>query len=226
MTLSCAISGVLGIRATEIAISGDFSKISDLFMKYGRMQFIVLGFPLLVFLTFGQLFINLWLGETFNEAYWMGCFILVPMTIDLVQNIIFSVMQVRNEYGFRAKLYVIMAIINVILSIPAAKLYGGVGCSFVTGFILLIGNGLCLNIYFFRRMKLDVIIFWKELFHMCMPLFLMMGVGIGIQEIFIIPTLVVFGIIIFCYAILYALLMWKFVLNVYEKNIFINMLNR
>lgn len=226
MTLSCAISGVLGIRATEIAITGTMKDISNLFIKYGRIQLIVLGFPLISFLTFGQLFIELWLGKVFIEAYWIGCIILIPMTIDLVQNVIFSVMQVRNQYGFRAKLYTIMAIANIVLAIPAAKIYGGIGCSFITGIILLIGNGFCLNIYFFKKMKLDVSEYWKQLSQIGIVLCIIASISIIFQNLFVIPSLFTFGIVAFFYGILYGILIWKFALNTYEKNMFMSMLKR
>ena len=70
----------------------------------------------------------------------------MPFTIDLIQNIGLSILQARNEYNFRAKVYFCMGIFNLCLAIPLAKMYGGIGCAFATDLSMFIGNGLVIGI--------------------------------------------------------------------------------
>jgi uncharacterized membrane protein len=67
--------------------------------------------------------------------------IILPFTIDLIQNIGLTIMQAKHLYGYRAKVYLLIAVINVALAIPLGLKYGGIGCAIATGLSMIIGNG-------------------------------------------------------------------------------------
>ena len=70
MSFSTAISGVLLPRVTAMVSQGDNKKaVSDLFIKTGRIQYIVLVYILTGFILFGKQFIILWAGEDYVESY-------------------------------------------------------------------------------------------------------------------------------------------------------------
>ena len=59
--------------------------------------------------------------------------------------------------------YLLMALGNLLVSIPLTKSYGAVGAAAGTGLSMIIGNGLIMNIYNHRKVGLDMVYFWKEI---------------------------------------------------------------
>lgn len=98
----------------------------------------------------------------------MTLLIIIPFTIDLIQNIGLSILQAQNHYDFRAKVYFGIGILNLILAIPLGMKYGGIGCAFSTGFSMFIGNGLVMNWYYSSVTGLQIKEFWKQIikFHL------------------------------------------------------------
>ena len=68
--LSTAISGVLMPRITSMVTRETPSEeFSDLFIKVGRLQFLVVSFIVSAFVVFGRQFLALWVGVGYEEAY-------------------------------------------------------------------------------------------------------------------------------------------------------------
>lgn len=104
--LSTAISGVYLPHVTAmIAKKASVTELSALFSKIGRAQYFLLLLVLTGFIIFGRQFIQLWAGSGFESAYWMTLLIIVPFTIELIQNVGLSILQGMNQYTFRAKVY-------------------------------------------------------------------------------------------------------------------------
>ncbi|WP_417130422.1 oligosaccharide flippase family protein, partial [Parabacteroides faecis] len=159
---STAISGLFLPKVTAMVTRNEDSKvISDLFIRTGRIQFIVIAFVLAGFIIFGRQFIQLWAGEGYENAYWISLLFFIPLTVPLIQNLGITILQARNEMKFRSILYVIIAIASLGLSIPMAKSYGGIGCAFATALALTAGQVVVMNIYYQRKQGIDIIKFWK-----------------------------------------------------------------
>lgn len=164
MQLSSVISGVFVPRMTMlISLRENIGKITHLFIRVGNYQFIVLSFVLSGFVLFGKEFIIIWAGIDFLEAYYITLIILFPFTIDLIQNIGLSIMQAKNNYGFRARIYVCIGLLNLILAYILCPIYAGLGCAIATGLSMLIGNGIIMNIYYHKILKINMISFWIKI---------------------------------------------------------------
>lgn len=110
MALSNAISGVYLPHITEmVARKEPVQKLSGLFIQIGRWQYFLLGLVATGFIIFGKQFIQIWAGDGFEDAYWITLLIIIPFTIDLIQNIGLSILQAQNHYDFRAKVYLALA---------------------------------------------------------------------------------------------------------------------
>lgn len=164
MSLSTAISGVYLPHITEmVAKNSPISNLSALFIRIGRLQYFLLALVASGFVIFGQQFIQFWAGDSFGDAYLITLLIIIPFTVDLIQNIGLAIMQAQNKYDFRAKVYFVMGIFNLCLAIPLAIKYGGIGCAFATGLAMFLGNGLIMNWYYYKITKLDILRFWREI---------------------------------------------------------------
>lgn len=216
--LALAISGVyLPHVTTMIAKRTSIMEISALFSRIGRVQYFLLLLVLTGFIIFGQQFIQLWAGKDFLPAYWMILLIIVPFTIELIQNVGLSILQGMNQYTFRAKVYLGMGIINLILAIPLGEYWGGIGCAFATGFCMLVGNGLIMNWYYAKVIGLHIKYFWQQIGNITLIGFLCLLIGILLNTCLPSDSILLFAGKIVVYTLIYVGCMWKLAMNSDEK---------
>ncbi len=224
---STSISGVLLPRITMmVANNCSNDELSQQMIKFGRIQYVVMSYILSGFILFGQAFITIWAGLKYSDAYYIVLLVMVPITIPLIQNVGISILQAKNMNSFRSVVYVTIAIINVVVSIPLAKVWGGLGCALATGVSLLIGNVIIINIYYHRHIGLNILLFWRNIIKMSMPVVVSLLCGYGINYFSIYNNLPVLVLKIVLFSIVYLCLMWFFGLNQYEKNLFLSPLKK
>ena len=218
MALSLAISGVYLPHITEmIAKREPIQKISELFIQIGRWQYFLLAAVASGFIVFGRQFIEIWAGYGFEEAYWITLLIIIPFTVDLIQNIGLAVLQAQNKYDFRARVYFCMGIFNLCLAIPLGLKYGGIGCAFATGLSMFIGNGLIMNWYYLKIMGLNIALFWKNISKISIGVIIITIVAYAVNTVIFSLNIFVFVIKLIIYTSIYVLVMYKLFMNVEEK---------
>ena len=218
---STAISSVFLPRVTSMITRGASEKeVSDLFIKTGRIQYLMMAFILVSFILFGRPFINLWAGFSYLEAYEITLLFFVPVTVPLIQNLGITILMARNQMKFRCVSYVIIAIASLFLSIPLAKLYGGIGCAIATAFALIIGQIIIMNIYYKRVIHLDILLFWREIGKMSITPLLMGMSGYCILSWIEIDSILVFLLSALIFTLIYWTLIWRNGMNAYEQNLF------
>ncbi|WP_144787193.1 oligosaccharide flippase family protein [Lysinibacillus fusiformis] len=162
MSLALAISGLFLPRISMLVTKEDgLLEINQLFIKVGAIQFLVVGYILGGFFLFGKEFLLLWLGKDFMAIYAIVLIIMVPFSIDLIQNLGINVLKAKNLFKFRTILLMIVAVVNIIVSIPAIYFYGKMGTAIITACSLLIGNVVIMNIYYYKKIGLDILGFWR-----------------------------------------------------------------
>lgn len=217
MNLSTAISGVLFPRINKMVVERKFNELSNMFIKIGRIQYILLGLISSGFIIFGEEFIYLWLGKGYTEVYKIALWIMIPLTIPLIQTIGLAIIQARNMHQFRSIVYFFIAILNVITSIALVKEYGAVGCAIATGISFIFGNIIIMNIYYWKKVDINIPLFWKNILKMSVPIIVTMIVGTILNKFisnYSITTFIMKGAI---YVGIYILLMWLLALNLEEK---------
>lgn len=222
MSFSTAISGVFLPKITAMVTKENNEKaISDLFIRTGRIQYIIMAFILTGFIVFGKPFIFLWAGPDYGDAYKIALCFFIPLTVPLIQNLGITILQARNQMKFRSILYVIIAIFSLVVSIYLAKKYGGMGCAIGTALALTVGQIIVMNIYYYKRIHIDIILFWKEIGRMSIsPIILgfIFSCILGVCEIDSILELII-GILVF--SLIYIPLFWLTGMNFYERELFI-----
>ena len=111
-----------------------------------------------------------------------------------------------------------VAIFNVIISVPLAKMYGGIGSAIGTAISFAIGHILIMNIYYHKEIHINIIKFLKEVLKMSVPVVLTFGIGMIFYDKINQSTIMAYVIEIGLYTIMYCLAMWNFGMNEYEKN--------
>lgn len=169
--LGFAVSSVFMPKVSELwHADHDMGAISVLFVKVSRVALYPLLAVLLGFIVFGQDFIRLWAGDGYGAAYWVAILEMAPFTIDVAQNIGLTILQVMDRYGFRAKMYLVAAILNIALTIVLAREFGIVGAAAASGIAILVSSGIVLNWYYQARVGLDMGLWWKSVLREILPL--------------------------------------------------------
>lgn len=221
LSFSTAISGVLLPKITQMeerkATDKDFT---NLFIKIGRLQYIIMALIITGFVLFGKEFMTLWQGKEYIQSYYIACILMIPVTIPLIQNAGISILQAKNKHKFRTIVFLIIAIINVCVSIPLAKQYEGVGTAIGTACSLILGQIIIMNIYYYKKIHIDIPKFWKEIFIMTFPIVMTIGVGILLNKILIANSYLLLFIKIGIYTFIYSIAIYKFGMNDEEKKLF------
>lgn len=218
ISFSTAVSGVLFPKVNRMIVEGKDKELSDFFIKIGRLQYILLGLISSGFILFGKDFIRFWLGEGYVEAYTIAIWTMIPLTVPLIQNLGIAIVQAKNKHQFRSVVYFFIALINVVTSIFLVKKYGSVGCAIATGISFIIGNIIVMNIYYYKKINLDIPLFWKNILKMSCPIGVTMIFGILLNTYSPALTIMNYSLKIILYIVVYAGGLWFFGMNEYEKN--------
>lgn len=198
----------------------NINQISDLFIKVGRIAFILTFLVLSGFVIFGQQFIVIWVGEDFLPAYGWALIVMVPYTIDIIQHLGLTIMKVMDLFKFRAKVYFLSAVLNVLLTAIMAYYWGPVGAALSTALSLLITSGFVLNWFYVKRVGMNVKAFWKNILLMLFKYTPVAGLSYAFFRLLINTNGIVgLGLGIVSYTAVYLLFGYRFVFNDYEKSL-------
>lgn len=228
VNFSTAISGVLLPRVTEMEERKASDKeFTDVFIKTGRIQYIVMALIISGFILYGREFINiLWVGPDYDQSYFIACLLMIPSTVPLIQNVGLNILQAKNKYKFRVIILLIFAVINVIISIILAQIYGGFGAAMGTAISNILGQIIFMNIFYYKYIKIDILLFWKNILKMSIPMLVAVIIAILIKQVWKINTSIVLIFQIVIYTCVYAICVWTKSMNYEEKNMIKKLLKR
>lgn len=219
-SLSTAISGLLIPRLTNMAVNNvPQEQFTALFIKIGRLQFILISFIISAFVAFGRQFIALWAGTGYEDAYYVALLTMIPVTVPLIQNTGLNILYALNKHQFRSIVYLCIAILNVILTFWWVEDFGIIGAAAATCISYVLGNILIINWYYYKRIGLDITQFWKNILKMS-PVMLLSGI---IWCLFLdkiqINNWILFFALALVYTALYFILAYFFMMNEYERDL-------
>lgn len=221
MQLSTSISGVLTPKITGMVVkNAPKEALTELFVRVGRLQFIIIALIVSGFAVFGQAFINLWAGVEYADAYWITILTMFPLCIPLIQNTGLSIVIAQNKHQFRSVVYLIIAVFNVICTYLVVPTLGYIGAALCSCIAYLLGQGIIMNVYYYKVIGIDILLFWKNIVKLAIIPSCMMVCGLIFSHFLGIVTWETFLIGVIVYSCIYAILMYRFSLNDYEKDIF------
>ena len=228
MQFSTAISSVFLPKVTAmVATNRSRKEISDLFIRTGRIQYIVLAYILSGFIIFGRQFIELWAGAGYTDAYIISLLFFIPLTVPLIQNLGITILQARNEMKFRSVLYIIIALVSLAMQIVLTRFFGGIGCAMGVSGALVVGQILIMNVYYRRRQDLDIKTFWKEISKMSIiPIVLIFSSMLVIRHFFALDSWGKLILGIAAFSLVYIPLFFRFSMTDDERNLFISMFHK
>ena len=226
MMFSTSISGVFTprihkiVNATKNNLLEQKNQLTDLFVRVGRLQFIILSLIASGIVFFGKFFIvKIWAGNDYDNSYFVALLLVIPASIALIQNLGIEIQRAENKHQFRSIAYAIMAIVNLGLSIVLCQKYGAVGSAIGTAISLVLANGFVMNIYYNRKCNIDIPLFWKNILRQSVGLIIPIGVGIAMTMFIEINSVWMFVACLITYTMVYCISMWLFGMNDYEKDL-------
>ncbi len=227
ITFSSSISSVFAPRVNRLAVSKDADgQLTDLFVRVGRIQFILLFLIASGFVVFGRYFIDFWAGDGYNDAYIIALLLILPITIPLIQNMGIEIQRAKNKHQLRSIVYFAMAVVNVAISIPLAQRYGGIGAAIGTCASYILGNGIAMNVIYQTKIGIDILSFWKSILTFIPGLIAPVAAGILIFKFVRFESLLHFGMWIIIYCAVYIISMWLLGMNDYEKDLIRGMVSK
>lgn len=227
MQFSVAISSVFLPKVTGMVAKGDNkNELSDLFIRTGRVQNILMSTILFGFMAFGRPFIKLWAGEEYSDAYIMTLLFFVSLYTPLIQNMGLTILQARNQMKFRSLSYIVIALIALGLEIWFTRIFGSIGCAIAISLALIIGQGLIMNIYYYKTQSINIPLFWREIIKMDMFPFFFSLVSYFVTSRIVVNSWFTFIICIVVYCAILLPLIFVTCLNNYEKDLILSIIKQ
>lgn len=220
MSLSTSITGVLVPKITGMVVTNTpKSEWSDLMIRIGRLQFIIIGLIISGFTVFGRDFIKMWAGPDYGDSFWVAVLTLFPLCIPLIQNTALNIVTAQNKHQFRSVMYFCIAVANAISTYLIVPYMGVIGAALCSCISYLLGQGLTMNTYYYKVVGLDIPRFWRNILRMAIVPGIMMLLGLLLLKHIAMTNWIVFFAGVVVYTIIYCVCMYIFAMNDYEKNI-------
>lgn len=217
---STSISSVFSPTVNRIvAQNGEMSDLDEVFIRIGRIQFYVVSLILIGYTIVGQEFITLWAGEEYQDAYWIGLLLMLAVFVPSFQNVGLEIQKAKNMHKARSVVYFLVSLVNVLITIPLSKMWSGIGAAAATTICMFFGTVVFMNIYYYKRVGLDIPAFWLSIFKI-LPGYIV-PVAVGLAANYFIPS--DGWLTFFCKVILimaaFVISVWIFSMNEYEKEL-------
>lgn len=221
-SLTTGITSVMAPKINNMVLSGNSGKeLTNLSIKVGRIQCYIMMLVITGFIVFGKPFIYYYAGKGFEESYWVAIIMMIPNMVPLAQTVCLNVVVAQNKHQFRSIVYLIIAIINVIGTWFLMQAMGVIGAALMTGIALVLGQGFAMNWFYKVKSGIEIERFWIEVGKSYIMPIIMCIVFCIISKYIDFYNLKLFFVGVIVYTSIYSLLLWKFTLNEYERNLFL-----
>jgi O-antigen/teichoic acid export membrane protein len=225
--LLSAVSSVFVPKVNRLVMqNNDNKELTDVFIKVGRIQFIMAYLIVSGYIFFGKPFIKLWAGQGYDTSYYVGLLLLIPATMELIQYLGIEIQRAKNMHQTRSVVYTAISIGNIIISIPLICKYGSIGAALGTTIALICGTWIFMNIYYQRKIGLNIVLFWKKILMFIPSLIPSIIVGILINKNAKISGWISLLFFIAIYVCVYSVSILFIGLNEEEKKMFFRKIHK
>lgn len=222
---SIVISDVLmpGV-VKQVATNATNKELTDHMIQIGRIKLIALALPTIGFIFIGKTFLRLWVGSTYLDAYPIALLVIIPTVAAGICDVGLYIMWAKNKHRIKSIVSLIIALVNIVLTVILVKRIGIIGAAIGTSFAYISGYNIFNNIYFQRVLGLDMFRFIKEtLRKIWIPISVTSLVAFSITKLqsnswtyLILATLSI--------TLIYGITQYIIGFNTYEKNLVRNIL--
>ncbi len=221
-TFATAINGMFMPRISKLVYEGKKeTELTDLMIRIGRIQCMLIGALCAGFIAFGKSFIvDIWNKPDFTESYICAVLLILPSFFYLPLQIANTTVIVENKVKLQSYVFIAMGVINVVLSIFLSKNYGAVGAS-ASIFVAYMVRTVLMVVIHVKVLHLKMWTFFKETFLKITPWILVsLAVGLALENFNPMSHgFLRFGLNAIIFMVFFAVIMLVFCMNSYEKNL-------
>lgn len=215
---STSISGVILPSVTNAIYNGATPRdLENMIVKYGRIQWAVLGAALGGFICLGQEFFFLWLGEGFSDCYNLALILMIPVTVPLIVNTCLAILKAKNLLFFRTVALAYSAVINIILTIIGTRIWGYYAAAIGTAISTIVGSIISLNIYYHVKLKISMTKIYFRILHKIILCIIIPTICCFLLNLCLYGSWISFLIKVVLFIGIYVVLMLVFGLNKSER---------
>ena len=226
--MSSAISNVFTPEVNRYVVQKKpISDFSVLLIRIGRVQYLLVSLVLSGFAVFGQDFLYFWAGAGYEEAYAVAMLTMVPLAVPLIQSIAFTIIKAQGTHQFRSILYSILAVANAVSTYLLIPVMGIIGAALCTCAVFVLGHGLIMNWFYYKKIGLDIPAFWLNIAKMSVvPGGMTLLGSVLVKNVLPMTSLWWFLVWVAAYTAIFCGLSWMFSMNRYEKDLVWGMLRK
>ncbi|WP_409023166.1 lipopolysaccharide biosynthesis protein (plasmid) [Enterococcus faecium] len=218
LTISTAISSVYIPQVYKVGTEHNkIEKLSQLMCQIGEIQFLIVGYLFGGFIILGTYFIQLWVGSSYDQAYFISILLIIPLIIPAIQSIGMEIIRLFNKHKVVSLVALSFSFLNILITFFFTSKIGIVGSVLGTFVTMLIVNGVFMNVYYCKVIKLNMNLFWQKMVKIAFLVFgttIICGFFTQLCPINSITVFILFGI---GYTIIYLVFASLFIFNSYDR---------
>ena len=225
-TFTSVISGMFMPQMARMIYKNDQNEsasakeITDLMIKVGRVQLVIVGVIMSIFIALGSEFVWLWLGEGFEGTYGTILLMIIPTAVIAVQGIAETFVSVTGKIKYSAYGTMVTAVCAVVGAFLFSTKYGAVGAAIGVCIGNTLGRVAIMDIFYWKHFRLDIFRFYIECFRRILGIIIITCIlTLGIQYIAGSRGWILFFIKGMISAGIYCILIWFGALNAQEKEL-------
>lgn len=184
--LSTSISNVVLPTVSVITAQSNWKNRAQAYIvSIGRIQFMLLGAAVVGFSVLGREFISLWLGQGFEDVYWIVLILMVPSLFELCVNVCLAVLRAQNKLVFRTAILVLSTVLNLIISVAGIRYFGYFSAALGTAASFTIGCLLIMNIYYYKKFGFNMFAIYRGVIKGTWMCLILAGAGIAVSSCYL-----------------------------------------
>lgn len=168
-TFAFAINGLFLPTVARYEQEEKEESFEQLMIGVGRYQIIILGLLFTGVCVLAPDFVELWMGPSYRISGYCTILLIFPSLMQYPQQIIKTLMSVRNKVKFQAIIALAIGCINILLSFLLTPKYGALGSS-ISIMVAYFISFVLLNIVYNKALKLNLVLFYKKVYIRYLPL--------------------------------------------------------
>lgn len=227
-TFASALNGLFLPKVMRLTINlNSGAKLTELMIRVGRIQLIIVGLIITGFVVLGRNFLVLWLGDGFENCFWITLCLITPGIISLIEEIGNTALIAANELTCRAFIFIGASIISVVGGYFLIPVYGAMGAGVAVNISLIFCHVFGMNILYARKLNVNIGTFFRRTIVPYLPVIL-----ISVFTAFLMNRLMyentwhIFILTACSYVVVYVIFVWLLFLNTEEKNMLISIIKK
>ncbi|MBQ8839830.1 MAG: oligosaccharide flippase family protein [Clostridia bacterium] len=205
-TIAIAVNGLFLPKVSQYIADKKEEKITDLMIKVGRYQLILLGLIYVGFACVGKEFMVTWMRDiVYEKSYWCALIIMLPTVISATQQIANTTVIAKKLVKYQAICMIVTGTLGLVVSIVASLFLGSIGVCIGTA-VASLANIVYMNFIYSKKAGINVFKYYKKCYLRAIPCFAIV-IPLGLLVCHFIPLSSWIGIIVkgICVVAIYAL---------------------